>query len=284
MAAAAQQRSNHPIARALVQSSPEQDWPSGDVVEAAIILGRGVKTQLGDSVITVGNDALMQDENIDTKAFHKHAATLVRKSCTVVYVAQDGQIQGIIGLKYALNKDAANVMAQLRQFGKNELHLLSGDTQKVVAQSAKQLVISRARGNMLPEDKAAYVACLTEKHQVVAMVGDGVNDAPALAKAHIGIAMAAGGAETAIEAADIALMDSQLDRILFTHCLSQQTLQIISQNHWFAIATDLISAALSMVGLFSPLSSGIAHIFHTLTICANSSRLLTYRPNDSFAD
>jgi cation-transporting P-type ATPase C len=276
MAAAAQQRRNHPISKALIQSAPRQNWPQGKVTMSKTILGRGVKTQLGDSLFIVGNQALMREEKIDINILTKAANILTMQGYSVTYVARDSQVLGVIGLNYALKINAANLMRQLKNVGINELHILSGDTREVVEQAAEQLDIKWACNDMLPGDKAAYVENLTKRHQVVAMVGDGINDAPAMAKAHIGIAMATGGAETAIEAADIALMDSQLDRILFIHKLSDQTLRIIAQNHWFAITTDLFSAMLSMTGIFSPLSSGIAHIFHTLAIVLNSSRLLTF--------
>jgi cation-transporting P-type ATPase C len=280
MAAASQQRNIHPIARSLVQSVPRQDWPAGNVAVSATIPGRGVKTGIGDDFFAVGNPALMQDEGIDIGSLKTSAARLAEAGCSVIYVARNGQALGVIGLKYDIKPKAALLVAQLRRSGIDELHLLSGDNQSVVAQTAKDLNLTQARGDMLPEDKAAYVAALVAGDRKVAMVGDGINDAPALARAHVGIAMGAGGAEAAIEAADIALMDSELDRLLFTRRLSRQTLRIIAQNHWFAITTDLISAMLAMAGIFSPLLSGGAHIFHTLAICANSGRLLSFSPKD----
>lgn len=283
MAAASQQRNIHPIARSLVQSAPRQDWPAGNVAMSATILGRGVKTQIGDDFFAVGNPALMQDEGIDIDSLKASAARLAMAGCSVIYVAGNGQALGVIGLKYGIKPNAALLVAQLRHNGIKELHLLSGDNQSVVDQTARDLNLTQARGDMLPEDKAAYVASLVAGGQKVAMVGDGINDAPAMAQAHIGIAMAAGGAEAAIEAADIALIDSELDRILFTRHLSRQTLRIIAQNHWFAVTTDLISAILAMAGIFSPLLSGGAHILHTLTICANSGRLLSFHPKDAAA-
>ncbi len=282
-AAASQQRNIHPIARSLVQSAPRQDWPSGNVAMSATIPGRGVKTRIGDDFFVVGNPSLMQDEGIDIDSSRASAARLTKAGCSVIYVARNGQALGVIGLKYDIKPNAALLVAQLRRNGIKELHLLSGDNQSVVAQTARDLNLTQARGDMLPEEKAAYVARLVARDWKVAMVGDGINDAPAMAQAHIGIAMAAGGAEAAIEAADIALMDSELDRILFTRHLSRQTLRTIAQNHWFAVATDLISAMLAMTGIFSPLLSGGAHIFHTLTICANSGRLLSFRPKDTAA-
>jgi cation-transporting P-type ATPase C len=280
IAAAAQQRNIHPIARSLVQSVPRKDWPVGNVAMSATIPGRGVKTQIGENHFIVGNPALMHDEAVDIGNLKTMAERLAGDGCSIIYVAQNGQALGMIGLKYDIKPNAALFMAQLRREGITALHLISGDAQSVVAQTARDLNLTQLRGNMMPEDKAAYVADLIARGQKVAVVGDGINDAPALAQAHVGIAIGAGGAQAAVEAADIALMDGELDRILFIRHLSRQTLRITAQNHWFAVTTDLISAMLAITGIFSPLLSGVAHIFHTMTICANSSRLLSFRPKN----
>ena len=281
IAAAAQQHNTHPIARSLAQSVPRKDWPVGNVVMSETILGRGVKAQFGQDYFIVGNSALMQNEGVSIDNLKTMAKGLAGEGCSIVYVAQNGQALGVIGFKYDIKPNVALFMAQLRREGITSLHLISGDAQSVVAQTAKDLNLIHLRGDMMPEDKAAYVAGLVARGQKVAVVGDGINDAPALAQANIGIAIGAGGAQAAIEAADIALMDRELDRILFIRHLSRQTLRITAQNHWFAVATDLISAILAMTGIFSPLLSGGAHIFHTMAICGNSSRLLSFRPKDA---
>ena len=192
-------------------------------------------------------------------------------------MAENGKARGIVGLKYGLKDEAAALLQRLRKSGFSEIHLISGDEQVVVKRTARGLGLTRATGNMLPEDKAAYVERLVRTGRVVVMVGDGINDAPALARADVGIAMGAGGPEAVVEAADIALADDRLDRLLFTRDLSRQTLRIISQNHWFALTTDLLNGLLALAGILPPVLSGAAHIAHTILIFANSSRLLTFR-------
>ena len=277
IAAAAQQHNTHPIARSLIQAVPRKDWPVGEATTSATIPGRGVKARIGQDHFIVGNAALMHDEAVDIDNLEIEAQRLAREGCSIVYVAQNGRALGVIGFKYGIKPGAALFVAELRHEGISALHLISGDSQSVVARTAVDLHLTQFRGDMMPEDKAAYVAEIVAKGQKVAVVGDGINDAPALAQANIGIAVGAGGAQAAIEAADIALIDSKLERILFIRRLSRQTLRITSQNHWFAVGTDLISAMLAMTGIFSPLLSGVAHIFHTMAICANSSRLLYFQ-------
>ena len=281
IAAASQQHNTHPIARSLVQSVPRKDWPVGNVDISETILGRGVKAKIGQDYFVVGNSALMQNEGVSIVNLESIAKRLAGEGCSIVYVAQNGQALGVIGLKYDIKPNAALFVADLRHEGITSVHLISGDAQSVVEQTAADLNLTQFRGDMLPGDKAAYVAEMVARGQKVAVVGDGINDAPALAQAHIGIAIGAGGAQAAIEAADIALIDGELDRILFIRNLSRQTLRITTQNHWFAVATDLISAMLAMTGIFSPLLSGVAHIFHTMAICTNSSRLLYFRPRNA---
>ncbi len=131
---------------------------------------------------------------------------------------------------------------------------------------------------MLPEEKAAYVADLLDRGRTVAFIGDGVNDAPALTKAEVGVAMGAGGSEAAIAAADIALVDDDLRRLLYLRQLSDQTLSIIQQNFWLALTTDLLGAGLALTGRLTPVVGGILHVGHAALISANSGRLLTWQP------
>jgi cation-transporting P-type ATPase C len=183
----------------------------------------------------------------------------------------------LIGIGYKAKPELDGLVKQLRTDGVREIHLVSGDKYEVVRTVAKDHGFEGYRGNMLPEEKADYVQRLGAQGRNVAMVGDGVNDALALSKARIGVAMGAGGAEAAIEAADIALVDSDLSRLMYVRRLSEQSLKVIEENHWFAIVTDALGAVLGMLGYISPVVSGLSHMLHTFVILLNSSRLLAWR-------
>ncbi len=169
-------------------------------------------------------------------------------------------------------------MARLRQLGVKEFHLVSGDTPKAVKILAKAKGFEGFAGDLLPEEKAAYVAHLADRGLTVAFVGDGVNDAPALTKAEVGVAMGAGGSETAIATADIALVDDDLRRLIFLRQLSRQTLLIIQQNYWLALSTNILGALLAVLGRLTPVLGGLLHITHAGLIAGNSTRLLSWQP------
>jgi cation-transporting P-type ATPase C len=159
------------------------------------------------------------------------------------------------------------------------MHLVTGDNEDVAKTLMDVFPFDDCRANLLPEEKAAWVDKLKrEKNNTVVMVGDGVNDALALAHADIGIAMGAAGAEVAMEAADIALADSNLEGLMKVRNLSHQTMRVIDQNHYLAVSTDLIGAALAMAGILSPVMAGMIHILHTGGILFNSGRLLSWQP------
>jgi len=279
MAARAQCHSTHPIAKALAGSVPPGEQLATEATECRTVLGRGVKTQLGDYFVTVGDRAFMEEEGVNVRHFKSASTRLEEAGCTTVYVARNGKAQGLIGMSNTMRSRSDEVLQDLRRDGVSELHLLSGDAEAVVTRVAHNLNLTNSKGGLLPGDKAQYVAELQAKGFVVAMVGDGVNDAPALAQADVGIAMGTGRVETALEAADAALVDSRLERIVFVRNLSRQTLRVIEQNYWFAIVTDLFGAVLAITGMLPPVLSGAAHIGHSLVISANSSRLLSYQPD-----
>jgi cation-transporting P-type ATPase C len=220
----------------------------------------------------------MQEEGVDTIYFRSQAARLEDQGQSVIYVARDGKVQGIIGISYRVRGELAAVLAGLRREGVREMHLLSGDTEPVVSALAHRFAFEGSAGSLLPPDKSHYVEGLVAAGRQVAVVGDGVNDALALSRAQVGVAMGAGVAEAAIAAADIALADSDLSRLLFARRLSRQTLRVIEQNYWLAVSTDLLGAILVISGRLGPLVGGAIHVLHTLGILLNSSRLLGWRP------
>lgn len=278
MAATAQCHSTHPIARALVNAAGRADTGQREVISHESIIGRGVKARLDDGTLLVGSLTMMTEAGIDVSCFDTPLDGPGSEQGTVVYVAKDGKALGKIVLATPLKSTVTEVLDALRKEGVSELHLISGDRDREVQHVVKTLSLTNAKGDMLPEEKLKYLDSLIRNGKSVAMVGDGINDAPALARSHVGIALGAGGAEAAIEAADIALVDNRLEGIVYVRCLSRQMLRIIEQNHWFAVATDLLSAFLAMAGLLPPVLSGAAHILHTVVIFTNSGRLLSYQP------
>jgi cation transport ATPase len=234
----------------------------------------------------VGGEALFDESHITGRAEpplrrggdNVFAGTIVQQGFLHIK-ARNGKLQGLIGLRYEFKPRSVDVLQRLRQEGVSQIHLVSGDTHAVVIRTTDNLAMTSARGDMLPDEKARFVGQLVSEGKHVAMVGDGINDAPALALANIGIALGAGGAEAAIEAADIALVDNRLERLVFTRQLSHRTLRIIQQNHWFAVTTDLFGAIFAIIGLLPPILTGATHIVHTLTILTNSSRILSVQPS-----
>ncbi|MGA7577831.1 MAG: heavy metal translocating P-type ATPase [Desulfobaccales bacterium] len=278
LAAAAEARNPHPLARALVQAAGEAGRLPGPLATPEIVLGRGVRTQVAGERLVVGNLPFMQEEGIDSGYFQGQAERLEGRGRSVVYVAKNGKVQGIIGISYLVRPEVPAVLSGLRREGVREIHLVSGDTEPVVRALARRFNFEGAAGALLPGDKCHYVDELVAAGRQVAVVGDGVNDALALSRAQVGVAMGAGGAEAAIAAADIALADSDLSRLLFVRRLSRQTLRVMEQNYWLAVSTDLLGALLIMGGRLGPLMAGAIHVAHTLGIFFNSSRLLGWRP------
>jgi cation-transporting P-type ATPase C len=165
----------------------------------------------------------------------------------------------------------------LRQDGIHKIVLISGDLTSAVKTITKTQSFDEYRAELLPEAKARFIDAFEKKGQPVIMVGDGINDALALSKATIGVAMGAGGSEVAIETADIALADSDLEGLVALRQLSQQTLRIVEMNFWLATATNMAGVILGFAGLFSPVMAGIFHVSHTVGIMANSGRLLNWQ-------
>ena len=278
LAASAELHNPHPLGKALVKKAQEENYHLVNDALVENVLGRGVRATMGVNTVLVGNRSFMIEEDVATKAFLTAAHGLESTGQTVVYVAKNGNLLGIIGISTAIRAELDEVMAQLRQLGIKEFHLVSGDTPKAVKILGEAKGFDGFAGDLLPEEKAAYVAHLADRGLTVAFVGDGVNDAPALTKAEVGVAMGAGGSETAIATADIALVDDDLRRLIFVRQLSRQTLLIIQQNYWLALTTNILGSLLAILGRLTPVLGGLLHITHAGLIAANSTRLLSWQP------
>jgi len=280
LAAAAEGRNPHPLARALVREAEA----SGRAIPAAsgveTFLGRGVRAVVGTEVVRVGNRAVMAAEGVDLGGMAARAAGLEEAGHTVIFVAKNQELQGVVGIAAEARQGLEAILAGLRRSGVRELHLISGDTPRMVQSLAQPLGFDGCGAALLPEDKARYVEGLAARGLTVAVIGDGVNDGPALSQADVGVAMGAGGSEAAVAAADISLADDDLHKLIFLRQLSLQTVRVIHQNYWLALTTDLVGAALALWGRLSPVVGGLIHVGHAAAILANSGRLLTWKPAD----
>lgn len=276
-AAAAEGHSRHPLALALVSHAKASGLTLSSPDLSESFLGMGVRAVWIEdkSEILVGNHKLMDRFHIPMGAAHGALDSLPADH-TVVYVAKNGNLLGWLVFSQQLRTDAHAVITQLRETGVTQTLLVTGDENPVAQTLATSVGLDSCYASVLPEEKARLVTKFGHNGHAVIMVGDGVNDALALAKADVGVAMGAGGSAVAIEAADIALVRDDLRDLVFTRSLSQQTLRVVHQNFWIATGSNVIGVMLGATGQLSPLAAGLLHIVHTLGVLANSSRLLRY--------
>lgn len=278
MAATAESHNQHPMAKAILEEACSRGLSPEPHAVCDFKAGRGVLCTIGgDAVILVGNRQFMKENEIDVQWFDRKSAQQRSMGNTVVFVAKNGKVQGMLGIANPVRPEAIRVLHCLKGDGVKRIELVTGDNEEV-AQSLMQIFpFDDCRADLMPQEKAERVKELKANGNSVVMVGDGVNDALALTNADIGVAMGAGGAEVAMEAADIALADSDLEGLMKVRNLSHQTLKVIDQNHYLAVSTDLIGAVLGMLGVLSPVMAGMIHILHTGGILLNSSRLMSWK-------
>ena len=276
---AVEQLSDHPLAAAVVRDGRQQfdgnDIPRANSLES--ITGRGVKAQWEGQPIFVGKAALFHE--IDgppiPDALAEAVARLETDGRTTIVIRHGDRYLGVLGLMDTPRPAAAGIVARLRALGVQHMAMLSGDNQRVADAVAHKLDLDEAHGELLPEAKVETIKRL--RHQGdVAMVGDGVNDAPAMANATVGIAMGAAGSDVALETADVALMADDLDALPFAVGLSRKTNRIIRQNLWISLGMVAVLIPLTILGL--AIGPAVAlHEGSTVAVVFNALRLLGYR-------
>ncbi len=276
-AIAVERLSDHPLAEAVVQYGEKHldGAEVGDASDVESVTGRGVKATVNGTPVYVGKNELFDENGISLPGdIRKQVESLESEGRTTMILRRGERFLGVIGLADALRADAAEMIERLRGIGIRRLIMISGDNQRVVDAVASQLGIDEARGDLLPGDKVEVVRRLREEEDV-AMVGDGVNDAPAMANASVGIAMGAAGSDVALETADVALMADDLEPLPFAVGLSRQTRRVIQQNLWLALGMVAILVPATIFGL----QIGPAVVLHegsTLLVVGNALRLLRY--------
>jgi Cd2+/Zn2+-exporting ATPase len=250
------------------------------VGEVESLTGRGLRAQAGEHLVLIGSLRLMEDSGVAVSpAERAQAARLEAEGQTIMLVAQGSRLVGLIALADSIRPRAATALARLRQIGVARTIMLSGDSPPVAEAIARQAGITEVRAGLLPAAKAAAIQALCQQYGSVAMVGDGVNDAPALAHATVGIAMGGAGTDVALETADVALMSDDLDQLPFAVGLGRATRRVIVQNLVVSLGVIGLLCVASLTGWAA---IGLAIVFHegsTLVVVLNALRLLAYRPS-----
>ncbi len=237
--------------------------------------GFGV-TGIVDGVPTVvGNIALLNDYAVHLNGQRALAESLEASGKTPIFVAMDGKLAALIGVADTVKQSAAVAIRSLKDMG-IEVIMLTGDNKRTANAIASQVGIERVIAEVLPQEKATLVKSIQSEQKVVAMVGDGINDAPALAQADVGIAMGS-GTDVAIDAADIALMKSDLNAIVQAIRLSGRTLRTIKQNLFWAFIYNVIGIPLASLGMLNPVIAAGAMAFSSVSVVSNSLRLKSFR-------
>ncbi|MBC8230253.1 cation-translocating P-type ATPase [bacterium] len=274
LAAIAEKRSEHPLAKAVLSATQKRGIEVADPDEFTVIRGKGVLASYnGNSIVLGKRDFLIEYSVTIPEIVEEKIKARESEGRTVLIFAHDSEVCGLISISDRLRDDASEAIASLHKAGIKKVVMLTGDNQRTGEAMAREAGIDEVYADMLPEDKLEKVKELQSQGQKVAMVGDGINDAPALAAADIGIAMGR-GTDVAIETADIALMEDELKKVSVAIRLSRRTLNNIRQNLIFAIAFNFAMVALSATGIISIIAGAILHQVSSLGVILNAMRLL----------
>ncbi|WP_084268979.1 manganese-exporting P-type ATPase CtpC [Mycobacterium avium] len=279
-AASSEIHSRHPLAEAVIRSTEERHITIPPHEECEVLVGLGMRTWADGRTLLLGSPSLLQAEKVKvSKKAKEWVDKLRRQAETPLLLAVDGTLVGLISLRDEVRPEAAAVLKKLRANGIRRIVMLTGDHPDIAAVVADELGIDEWRAEVMPQDKLAAVRDLQEEGFVVGMVGDGINDAPALAAADIGIAMGLAGTDVAVETADLALSNDDLHRLLDVRDLGSRAVDVIRENYGMSIAVNAAGLIIGAGGALSPVLAAILHNASSVAVVANSSRLIRYRLN-----
>lgn len=267
--------SEHPIGRSIVKAGLDHQIKLENVEGFAVLPGFGVTGHVNTHRIVIGNRALLSERDILwTEEVDQQVQQLELQGQTVIPVAVDGALKGLITLADTPRLEARQAISELKRIGIQEVIMITGDNPRTAERIAKELGIDRVYAEVLPQNKLQIIRDLQAQGKKVAFVGDGVNDAPALAAAEVGIAMGLAGTDVALETADIGLMADEIERIPQIIGLSRQALGVIRQNVIFSMSMNVLSVILGGFGIIGPVIGALMHEASALPVLANSARLI----------
>jgi Cu+-exporting ATPase len=286
LAASVEKVSEHPLAQAIVEGAQARKLVLTDVVDFEAIPGHGVSAKVEGRAILIGNLKFMNRENISLGSLEDKAKSLADDGKTPMFIALDGKAAGILAVADTVKEDSAEAIQALKGLG-IEVVMITGDNRRTAEAIARKVGITRVLAEVLPEDKANNVHLLQAENKKVAMVGDGINDAPALAQADVGLAIGT-GTDVAIEASDITLIKGSLKGVVTAIEVSRATMTNIYQNLFGAFIYNVLGIPVAMGVLFpvlglllSPLIAGAAMAFSSVTVVGNANRLRGFKPKFS---
>ncbi len=271
LAAALEEKSEHPLAEAVIRAAKERGLTFPALEDFQAVPGMGVTARVGGRSVLLGNLAFCQRQGLATDQLVDHQDRLAQAGKTTIFLAVDGRPLGLLAAADTLKPGADKAVAALKAMGL-KLALISGDNRQTVAAVAASVGIDQTMAEVLPGDKADRIAALQAEGEVVAMAGDGVNDAPALAQADVGIALGT-GADVALEAADLTLIRDDLALIPTAIELSRRMMRIIRQNLFWAFCYNLVAIPLAALGYLSPAIAALAMALSSVSVVTNSLRL-----------
>ncbi len=276
LAAGAEQLSEHPLGKAIARCwGKEHGQPLPQPAGFTMLPGRGVSAQVEGRALLAGNPQLLAEHGVPMEETPE-AQRRREEGCTLTYVAVDGQFAGTIALSDTLREESAAMVAQLTRLGVRPV-LLTGDHENAAQAIAGRLGIGEVRANCLPEDKLTAIGGYQKSGELVCMMGDGINDAPALKKAEVGIAMGGVGSDIAVDAADIALVDDEVKELPHLIALSRRMMTTIKVNMSFSMALNFLAILLAMTGILNPVVGALVHNAGSVLVIANSALLLKWR-------
>ena len=276
LAASAEQLSEHPLGKAIVNCFRKEQKGSLAAAEAfEMIPGRGVHAKIEGKEVLAGNPELLKEHDVET-SLPSGAENYRKQGCTITYIAIDGEFAGYLALSDTLRKESVATIDAISRLGVQPV-LLTGDHENAANAIASQLHIGAVRANCLPEDKLNSIGEYQKKGMPVCMIGDGINDAPALKKADVGIAMGGVGSDIAVDAADIALVDDEVRELPHLIALSKRMMTTIKLNMTFSMTLNFIAIILAITGILNPIVGALVHNGGSVLVITNSAFLLKWR-------